>query len=53
MIRGIIFPPNRSCYKAKTFAAACKDLNLKPIRTKPCTPKTNGKASPPGTAPNR
>ena len=47
MIRGVIFPPNRSCYKARTFAAACKDLNLKPTRTKPCTPKTNGKASPP------
>ncbi len=44
MIRGIIFPPNGSCYKAKTFVAACKDLNLKPILTKPCTPKTNGKA---------
>ena len=42
--RGIIFPPNGSCYKAKTFAAACKDLKLKHIRTKPYTPKTNGKA---------
>ena len=37
---------NGSCYKAKTFAAACKALSLKHIRTKPCTPKTNGKASP-------
>ncbi len=44
MIRGIIFPPNGSCSKARTFAAACKALSLKPIRTKPCTPKTNGKA---------
>ena len=35
---------NGSCYKAKTFAAACKDLSLKHIRTKPYTPKTNGKA---------
>ena len=35
---------NGSCYKAKTFAAACKALNLKHIRTKPYTPKTNGKA---------
>jgi len=33
-----------SYYKAKTFAAACKVLNLKHIRTKPYTPKTNGKA---------
>ena len=46
MIRGIIFPPNGSCCKAKTFAAAGKDLKLKHIRTKPYTPKTNGKASP-------
>ena len=35
---------NGSCYKAKTFAAACKALNLKHIRTKPYTPRTNGKA---------
>ena len=35
---------NGSCYKAKTFAAACKALNLNHIRTKPYTPKTNGKA---------
>lgn len=35
---------NGSCCKAKTFAAACKDLHLKHIRTKPYTPKTNGKA---------
>ena len=44
MIRGIIFPPNGSSYKAKTFAAACKALSRKHIRTKPYTPKTNGKA---------
>ena len=40
---------NGSCYNAKTFAAACKALNLRHIRTKPYTPntpKTNGKASP-------
>ena len=35
---------NGSCYKAKTFAVACKALSLKHIRTKPYTPKTNGKA---------
>ena len=39
-----VMTDNGSCYKAKTFAAACKDLNLKHIRTKPYTPKTNGKA---------
>jgi transposase InsO family protein len=35
---------NGSCYKAKDFAKACKRLKLKHIRTKPYTPKTNGKA---------
>ena len=35
---------NGSCYKSFAFAAACKALNLKHIRTKPYTPKTNGKA---------
>jgi transposase InsO family protein len=39
-----VMSDNGSCYKAKTFAAACKDLKLKHIRTKPYTPKTNGKA---------
>ena len=41
-----VMTDNGSCYKAKTFAAACRDLKLKHIRTKPYTPKTNGKASP-------
>ena len=35
---------NGSCSTSFAFAAACKDLKLKPSRTKPCTPKTNGKA---------
>ena len=35
---------NGSCYKSRAFAKACKDLKLKHIRTKPYTPKTNGKA---------
>ena len=39
-----VMTDNGSCYKAKTFATACKDLKLKHIRTKPYTPKTNGKA---------
>ena len=34
---------NGSCYKA-AFGRACKRLRLKHIRTKPYTPKTNGKA---------
>jgi transposase InsO family protein len=33
-----------SCYLSRHFAKACKKLGLKHIRTKPCTPKTNGKA---------
>ncbi|TCA23608.1 transposase [Rhizobium leguminosarum bv. viciae] len=35
---------NGACYKAKDFATTCKALGLKHIRTKPYTPKTNGKA---------
>src|SRR5438045_9494113 len=33
-----------ACYKARAFAQACKQLGLRHIRTKPYTPKTNGKA---------
>lgn len=39
-----VMSDNGSCYKAKEFAKACKSLKLKHIRTKPYTPKTNGKA---------
>ena len=35
---------NGSCYKSFAFRRACKRLRLKHIRTKPYTPKTNGKA---------
>lgn len=35
---------NGSCYTSKAFARACRELRLKHIRTKPYTPKTNGKA---------
>ena len=35
---------NGSCYKSFAFRRACKRLGLKHIRTKPYTPKTNGKA---------
>lgn len=35
---------NGSCYKSHAFARACKRLGIKHIRTKPYTPKTNGKA---------
>jgi transposase InsO family protein len=39
-----VMSDNGSCYKARDFAKACKELGLKHIRTKPYTPKTNGKA---------
>ena len=35
---------NGSCYKSFAFRKACRRLGLKHIRTKPYTPKTNGKA---------
>ena len=35
---------NGSCYRAFAFRDACKAHRLKHIRTKPYTPKTNGKA---------
>ncbi len=39
-----VMTDNGSCYKSFAFRDACKDLGLKHIRTKPYTPKTNGKA---------
>jgi transposase InsO family protein len=39
-----VMTDNGSCYIAKDFARACKALGLKHIRTRPYTPKTNGKA---------
>ena len=35
---------NGACYKAHAFRSACRDLGLRHIRTRPYTPKTNGKA---------
>jgi len=35
---------NGLCYKSYAFREACKALNLRHIRTRPCTPQTNGKA---------
>ena len=39
-----VMTDNGSCYKAFAFRDACKALALRHIRTKPYTPKTNGKA---------
>jgi transposase InsO family protein len=39
-----VMTDNGSCYRSKAFRKACEALRLKHIRTKPYTPKTNGKA---------
>jgi transposase InsO family protein len=39
-----VMTDNGSCYVSKAFAKACRRLALKHIRTRPYTPKTNGKA---------
>lgn len=39
-----VMTDNGACYKSFAFGKACKGLGLKHIRTKPYTPKTNGKA---------
>ncbi len=39
-----VMTDNGSCYRSSTFRDACNRLGLKHIRTKPYTPKTNGKA---------
>jgi transposase InsO family protein len=39
-----VMTDNGSCYRSFAFRNLCKRLGLKHIRTKPYTPKTNGKA---------
>ena len=39
-----VMTDNGSCYRSKTFRAACAHLGLRHIFTKPYTPRTNGKA---------
>ena len=39
-----VMTDNGSCYRSKAFVRACKRLDIKPIRTRPYTPQTNGKA---------
>ena len=41
---GRVMTDNGSCYKSRAFKAACKALHIKHLRTRPYTPKTNGKA---------
>jgi transposase InsO family protein len=39
-----VMTDNGSCYLSRAFGQACKKLGLKHVRTRPYTPKTNGKA---------
>lgn len=39
-----VMTDNGSCYKSHAFKAACAELGIRHIRTKPYTPQTNGKA---------
>jgi transposase InsO family protein len=39
-----VMTDNGSCYRSKAFRDICRDLGLRHIRTRPYTPRTNGKA---------
>ena len=39
-----VMTDNGACYKSRAFAKACRKLRLRHIRTRPYTPRTNGKA---------
>ena len=39
-----VMTDNGLCYKARAFAMACLRLRIKHVRTRPYTPRTNGKA---------
>ena len=39
-----VMTDNGTGYRSKAFAAACAELGVRHIRTRPYTPKTNGKA---------
>jgi len=39
-----VLTDNGVCYRARCFAATCTDLGLRHRRTRPYTPRTNGKA---------
>jgi len=39
-----VMTDNGPCYKAHAFRHACRELGLRQIRTRPYTPRTNGKA---------
>ena len=35
---------NGGAYRSRTFAALCQELQVRHVRTRPYTPRTNGKA---------
>ena len=39
-----VMTDNGSCYRSQEFRTACRELGLKHIKTRPYTPRTNGKA---------
>ena len=39
-----VMSDNGPAYVSKALAKACRALGLRHIRTRPCTPRTNGKA---------
>jgi transposase InsO family protein len=39
-----VMTDNGSCYRSRAFARTCRRLELKHLRTRPYTPRTNGKA---------
>jgi transposase InsO family protein len=39
-----VMTDNGSCYRSQAFRDACRDLGLRHLRTRPYTPRTNGKA---------
>jgi transposase InsO family protein len=39
-----VMTDNGSCYRSRAFAKTCRRLGLKHLRTRPYTPRTNGKA---------
>ena len=39
-----VMTDNAPCYYSRAFAQACQQLNIRHLRTRPYTPRTNGKA---------
>lgn len=39
-----ILTDNGGCYRSRDFAACCRELGIRHLRTRPYTPRTNGKA---------